>query len=399
MSELGIDDKPRASRARRSARISHAKNRMEGPDALRGSWNPRDEQIAQIFERYQRGARREQRARLRRPAAARPSSCSNTSEQVRDCYADQFRYVHGRRVPGHQPPAVPADPPARRGPPQPVRRRRPRPVDLQVARRRPPQHPRLRAGLPRARIVRLEQNYRSTQIILDAASAVISQNRNRKDKRLWTDRAGGREDPLLPRRRRARGGRLHRARRAVGRAHDPATRRWPSSTAPTRSRASIEDALSREGVPYQIVGGVRFYERKEIKDALAYLKLVINPHDDVSLRRVINVPARGIGKGVMDALRRADAGGAAAAARGRAGRVVAATRSGRGWSARLDGGVFAGRAAASLRVFRDLIVGLADVARQEPVSVGDRQGARSDRLPGGLREERSEEAQEPRSRT
>ena len=65
---------------------------------------------------------------------------------------------------------------------------------------------------------------------------------------------------------------------------------------------TIEDALMREGLAYKIVGGVRFYERKEIKDALAYMRLVINPHDDVSLRRVINVPARGIGKGVMDAI-------------------------------------------------------------------------------------------------
>ena len=65
---------------------------------------------------------------------------------------------------------------------------------------------------------------------------------------------------------------------------------------------TIEDALMREGLAYKIVGGVRFYERKEIKDALAYMRLVINPHDDVSLRRVINVPARGIGKGVMESL-------------------------------------------------------------------------------------------------
>src|SRR6185295_3075987 len=65
---------------------------------------------------------------------------------------------------------------------------------------------------------------------------------------------------------------------------------------------TIEDAMMREGVAYKVVGGVRFYERKEIKDALAYMRLVINPHDDVSLRRVINVPARGIGKGVMDTL-------------------------------------------------------------------------------------------------
>ena len=71
---------------------------------------------------------------------------------------------------------------------------------------------------------------------------------------------------------------------------------------------TIEDALMREGVAYKIVGGVRFYERKEIKDALAYLRLVINPHDDVSLRRVINVPARGIGKGVMEAVETGRAG-------------------------------------------------------------------------------------------
>src|SRR5690606_23747723 len=67
---------------------------------------------------------------------------------------------------------------------------------------------------------------------------------------------------------------------------------------------TLEDALRRSGIPYRIIGGVRFYERKEIKDALAYLRLILNPHDDVSLRRVINVPARGIGKGVMEALDR-----------------------------------------------------------------------------------------------
>jgi superfamily I DNA/RNA helicase len=73
-----------------------------------------------------------------------------------------------------------------------------------------------------------------------------------------------------------------------------------------QSRA-IEDSLMREAIPYKIIGGVRFYGRKEIKDALAYLKLIINPHDDVSVRRVINVPARGVGKGVMDALQAIDA--------------------------------------------------------------------------------------------
>ncbi len=76
----------------------------------------------------------------------------------------------------------------------------------------------------------------------------------------------------------------------------------------SQSRA-LEDQLMRDGTPYRIIGGVRFYERKEVKDALSYLKLIINPHDDVSFRRVVNVPTRGIGKAVMDALERDDDGG------------------------------------------------------------------------------------------
>ena len=156
-----------------------------------------------------------------------------------------------------------------------------------------------------AHIVRLEQNYRSTQIILDAASAVISQNRNRKDKHLWTDRKGG------ARIRYYRGNdELEEADFIVrtvkqARAEDVEAMVAVLYRTNSQSRA-IEDALMREGVPYKIIGGVRFYERKEIKDALAYMKLVINPHDDVSLRRVINVPARGIGKGVMDTLQAVD---------------------------------------------------------------------------------------------
>ena len=155
---------------------------------------------------------------------------------------------------------------------------------------------------PKALIVRLEQNYRSTQVILDAASAVIRQNRQRKDKKLWTDRSGG--EKIV----------YYRARRTSSRKPTSCCARSATSS-PTTSKnviavlyrinaqsRAIEDALTREGLPYRMVGGVRFYERKEVKDALAYLKLVINPHDDVSFRRVVNVPARGIGKVVMDAL-------------------------------------------------------------------------------------------------
>ena len=166
-----------------------------------------------------------------------------------------------------------------------------------------------------------------------------------------------------------------------------------------QSRA-IEDSLMREGIPYKIIGGVRFYERKEIKDALAYLKLIINPHDDVSLRRVINVPARGIGKGVMDSLQAIDperrARRCAAAARRRpAGgqlRPVALGQAGlRGRRGQAD----AARDRVAARVFRDLIAGLADVARQR---IGRRsRWARCSIRPAtcsDLRDENSEEANE-----
>src|SRR3979490_2101859 len=151
---------------------------------------------------------------------------------------------------------------------------------------------------PEAKTVKLERNYRSTQIILDAASAVIGQNRNRKDKHLWTDRKGGdrivyfrgndelEEADFITR----------TARQALADDVDATVAVLYRTNAQSRT---IEDALMREGLAYKIVGGVRFYERREIKDALAYMRLVINPHDDVSVRRVINVPARGIGKGVM----------------------------------------------------------------------------------------------------
>ena len=130
---------------------------------------------------------------------------------------------------------------------------------------------------------------------------MISQNRNRKDKQLWTDRKGGARIVYF------RGGDeleeadfITRTARA-GLADDVEATVAVLYRTNAQSR-TIEDALMREGLAYKIVGGVRFYERKEIKDALAYMRLVINPHDDVSLRRVINVPARGIGKGVMDAV-------------------------------------------------------------------------------------------------
>jgi ATP-dependent DNA helicase UvrD/PcrA len=164
-----------------------------------------------------------------------------------------------------------------------------------------------------------------------------------------------------------------------------------------QSRA-IEDQLMRESVPYKIIGGVRFYERKEIKDALAYLKLIINPHDDVSLRRVINVPTRGIGKGVMDSLQAIDPDRIAADAPPLLAAGLAEVSSARSLWARLvyavDEAKLGNRAVAALRVFRDLIAGLGQDARTDSVSIAigkmlDRSGYLQD-----LRNENSEEANE-----
>ena len=136
------------SRARRSRGSASAKNRMEAPDAIADAagWNRRDEQIAQGLRALPERAEGVQRARLRRPAAEDRRAVRAVRARAREVRrAVPLR--DGRRVPGHQPAAVPADPAARRDPPQSLRRRRSRSVDLQVARRRPAQHPRLRAGL------------------------------------------------------------------------------------------------------------------------------------------------------------------------------------------------------------------------------------------------------------
>jgi DNA helicase-2/ATP-dependent DNA helicase PcrA len=163
-----------------------------------------------------------------------------------------------------------------------------------------------------------------------------------------------------------------------------------------QSRA-LEDALMREGIAYRIIGGVRFYERKEIKDVLAYLRLVINPHDDVSFRRVVNVPARGVGKAVLDALEKVDpdSGGQAATPLLSAGLDARPTPRSL-WSrlhAALEQRLLNPRAQTALRTFRDLIADLAVEAGHEPVStviglVLDRSGYLQH-----LRDERSEEAE------
>ena len=148
---------------------------------------------------------------------------------------------------------------------------------------------------PEAKVVKLEQNYRSTQTILDAANAVVANNASRKAKELWT--AGDEGDRI---RVFAASDEYAEARFVVSeieRLMDGGTSARDISVfyrTNAQSRA-LEDVLVREGIPYQVVGGVRFYERAEIKDAMAYLSVIANPDDSGSLERIINVPKRGIG--------------------------------------------------------------------------------------------------------
>ncbi len=157
-------------------------------------------------------------------------------------------------------------------------------------------------SFPNAAVRKLERNYRSTQNILDASGALVAHNQNRRGKKLWTEAGAG--EPIV----------LYRASDEVDEA------RWVVDTLRSLSRRhklaemailvrtnaqtrALEDELLRQEVPYTLVGGVRFYERAEIKDLVAYLRVLRNPRDALSLSRIINQPPRGIGKSSLDRLR------------------------------------------------------------------------------------------------
>lgn len=149
---------------------------------------------------------------------------------------------------------------------------------------------------PDARTIKLEQNYRSTQNILSAANSVISRNPNRPDKKLWTAEGDG--EKIIGYVGENEHDEAQFIAKEIDRLQDEDGLRPGDVAIFYRTNAqsrSIEDVLVRVGLPYKVVGGTRFYERKEIKDALAYLRVLVNPDDDVNLRRVLNEPKRGIG--------------------------------------------------------------------------------------------------------
>ena len=389
--DLDADDKLLPARQALSA-ISRAKNQMLAPAQLQEeSWSARGELTVKVYEAYRRSLK-DANALDFDDLLLETKKLLETAEPVRRRYGERFRFVMVdeyqdtnapqyrliRLLTEHRNLCVVGDP------------------DQSIYKWRGADLRNIldfERDFPDATVVRLERNYRSTQVILDAAGAVIRQNRNRPDKRLWTDRAGG---DLV---RCFRGGDdleeadfvTARLREALAADETPVGVLYRTNA---QSRA-LEDALIREGVAYKIVGGVRFYERREIKDSLAYLRLLINPDDDVSVRRVINTPARGIGKGVMNSLERLapEPVGAGPLFAGAEADAAPPDSLWRRVNRAVDEGLLPTRAVTVLRRFRDLIAGLGEAASSEPVSdvlgkLLDRSGYLQD-----LRGQQTEEAE------
>ncbi len=206
---------------------------------------------------------------------------------------------------------------------------------------------------PQARVIRLEQNYRSTRQILEAASALVSHNTERKGKWLWTDREGGgpiglfegadgEQEALFV------AGEIQRALR-----DEPQVRIAVLYRTNAQSR-QLEEALRRYAVTYHVVGGFSFYQRAEVRDALSYLKVLVSPQDSVSLLRVVNSPARGIGKTTLEQVERY-------ASQNRLGAWEAIGRM-------LAEKLFPNRAEAALAGFRRMIEELKEAAVHEPLN-------------------------------
>jgi DNA helicase-2/ATP-dependent DNA helicase PcrA len=160
---------------------------------------------------------------------------------------------------------------------------------------------------PEAKVIKLEQNYRSTQNILGAAGAVVSRNLGRKPKELWTQKRGG--DKILCYKAVDEKDEARFICRSIQQEVDQGrSLREVAVLYRTNAQSrALEDALRNRGIPYRIFGGLRFYDRKEIKDIIAYLRVLQNPSDIVSLRRIINVPTRGIGDTTIEKLEMAAA--------------------------------------------------------------------------------------------
>ena len=202
------------------------------------------------------------------------------------------------------------------------------------------------SDFPGTRLIKLEQNYRSTGNILAAASALVRHNNNRIDKELWSEAPPGEKIQLLVSGDdRGEAERLVKRARELRRSGDVAGLEEIAVLYRTNAQSRLlEEALARAGLPYVMVGGTRFYDRKEVRDILAYLRVLLNPRDDLSLRRIINLPPRDIGKTTVGAV------------------VEVARRHGLAFQEAIETAIdekaVSTRAARALRGFLDLLAGL-----------------------------------------
>ena len=235
---------------------------------------------------------------------------------------------------------------------------------------------------PEAKVIRLEQNYRSTQNILDTAGAVVKLNTERKGKNLWTANPAGERIRYYQAFDAEAEARFVAAKVQENRRIDPTLRAAVLYRTNAQSRV-FEEAMRRAGIAYNIVGGFSFYERAEVRDIVSYLKLALNPHDSIAFMRVINTPPRGLGKQTLDELdRRAKDFGVSLWAT-----LAIVTDP----QAETPG--FAARASSSLKNFQRIITNLVTVAQREPASEVVKAAILDSGYADALKAENSEEAE------
>jgi len=305
---LSIDDETFPPRQFR-ARISDAKNRGLDPGRLAAeAGGPRDDMAAKVFALYQEKLRSTNAmdfddliGQTLRLFADHPDLLAEVAGRVRYLMVDEYQdtnppqyrlirllsSVHGNVC-------------AVGDPDQSIYRFRFADINNILS---------FETDFPGTRIIKLEQNYRSTNNILEAATAVVRNNQRRIDKALWSEAPAGEPIEVLvaPDDRGEAERVVQRARELVraGTASGHGPRQLDDIGILYRTNAQsrlLEEALARHGVPYVMVGGTRFYDRKEVRDVLAYVRAVVNPRDDASIRRIINLPPRDIGKTTLEAV-------------------------------------------------------------------------------------------------
>lgn len=345
--DLGLDDKRYQPKAI-AGRINRAKQEMQGPESLETP-DPWTEVVRRVYVAYERALDQAHALDfgdliyravrgLENEAAFRDALVGRFSHVLVDEFQDtnqaQFRLVRSLAE-GHRNLCVVGD------------------DDQSIYRWRGADRRNIldfRASFPDATLIKLEQNYRSTQRILRAAHAVIVRNVDREPKELWTENREG--DAIVVVRTMDE---RDEARLVLRGIRELRTQDYPLSSIAVfyRTHAQsrvLEEALRGANVPYRIVGGMRFYDRAEVKDLLAYLRVATNPADDISLLRIINTPARGIGKTTVSRL------------------LDTAAEQGRGLSAILDEDPLGGFSAAArkrLAGFRDLMRELREVTSSQ----------------------------------